>query len=189
MMACGFNRLSTSKLQVIQIGRSSRNDRFGSTALHFAVYVRRYYFLPCLLLTIFDTPPVTLGQKSCTVRYLVENSTQCKYSKQEWLFCSNFACGMKMWPKSRDICREAELTWIDNLKTTKWMLHVQQDLLWSKIIIKLLKSSREQWVDSSALRGKTRRHGDCGVIVGVWCKAFNQERSGKRRLVSTFSFA
>ena len=43
-------------------------------------------------------------------------------------------------------------------------------------------------IDSSALRCKTRRHGDCGVVVGTWCETFNQERSGKRRaLVSIFS--
>ena len=45
MMACGFNRLSNIQMWLKmnsdwKIDR--RNDRFGSTALHFAVYVRRY---------------------------------------------------------------------------------------------------------------------------------------------------
>ena len=50
------------------------------------------------------------------------------------------------------------------------------------------KSTSERVAESggmtcSSLRCKTRRHGDCGIVVGTWCKAFNQERSGKRRTV------
>ena len=42
-------------------------------------------------------------------------------------------------------------------------------------------NSRVWWLYCSALCRKTGRHGDCRVVVGVWCEAFNQERSWKRR--------
>ena len=46
----------------------------------------------------------------------------------------------------------------------------------------------EWWLNSPALRCETRRHGDRGVVVGTRRKAFNQERSGKRRtIVSSIS--
>ena len=75
-------------------------------------------------------------------------------------------------------------------KTTMWKNHcaTARFAVNSKMTqSKLQKSGREWWVDCSALCCKTRRHGDCGVVVGTWCEAFNQERSWKRRtLVSIF---